>query len=66
MLAVVQIHRVMQAYKEAIEISGEAMPSYMKESLKTLLQYVPNMTVERHNSSHRDNPKTHQAGTVDV
>ena len=66
MLAVVQIHRVMQAYKEAIEISGEAMPSYMKESLKTLLQYVPSITVERPSVSHHDDPKTCQAGSGDV
>ena len=66
MLAVVQIHRVMQAYKEAIEISGEAMPSYMKENLRTLLQCVPSITLERPSESHQNVPKTHKAGSGSI
>lgn len=46
MLAVFQIQRIILAYKEAIESSGERMPPYMRDNLKTLFQYVVAISTE--------------------
>ncbi|KZV75203.1 hypothetical protein PENSPDRAFT_123736 [Peniophora sp. CONT] len=40
MLSVVQIQRVIVAHKESVEISGNAIPSYMKSDLRTLLNHL--------------------------
>ncbi|KZV64714.1 hypothetical protein PENSPDRAFT_738113 [Peniophora sp. CONT] len=40
MLAVAQIERVILAYKGGLEMSGDAMPSYMKNAVGMLLSHV--------------------------